>query len=179
MSVSDGHLVVRAQRGDLEAYAELIGRHRSGLQRYATYLLGQPEEAEEALQDSLLRAYRAIRTCHQPERFRSWLIQILVNRCRTRLSQRRPAVGERENDVALDSATVDAGDHRADWDEELRRAIALLPDDQREAFLLFHVEEFSYDEMTELTGASVPALKMRVSRACEKLRSTLREVYRG
>jgi RNA polymerase sigma-70 factor (ECF subfamily) len=179
MSVSDGLLVHRAQRGDLDAYAELIERHRDGLQRYATYLLGQAEEAEEALQDSLLRAYRSIGSCNQPERFRSWLLQILVNRCRTRLSQRRPAPSEQENQVALDAATVDAGDTGRDWMEELRRAVGLLPEDQREAFLLHHVEEFSYDEMAELTGASVSALKMRVSRACERMRAALREVYRG
>lgn len=179
MSVSDGHLVHRAQRGDLDAYTELIQRHREGLQRYATYLLGQAEEAEEALQDSLLRAYRSIGSCQQPERFRSWLLQILVNRCRTRLSQRRPSPSEQENQVALDAATVDPGDSGRDWLEELRRAVGLLPEEQREAFLLHHVEEFSYDEMAELTGASVSALKMRVSRACERMRVALREVYRG
>jgi RNA polymerase sigma-70 factor, ECF subfamily len=179
MSVSDAHLVRSAQRGDLDAYAELIARHRAGLQRYATYILGQAEDAEEALQDSLLRAYRAIGSCQQPERFRSWLIQILVNRCRTRLAQRPPQVGERENEAALAGAITTSQEERHDWQEELRRALRLLPEDQREAFLLHHVEEFGYEEMTELTGASVPALKMRVSRACERLRTALREVYRG
>jgi RNA polymerase sigma-70 factor (ECF subfamily) len=179
MSVPDADLVRRAQDGDLDAYAELVTRHRGGLQRYALHLLGNREEAEEALQDSLLRAYRAIGRCEQPERFRSWLVRILVNRCRTRLARAGQLVRDTERDSALDSAAVLHTADRTAWGEEIQRALRLLAADQREAFLLRHVEEFSYEEMAELTGASVPALKMRVSRACERLRAELREVYRG
>jgi RNA polymerase sigma-70 factor (ECF subfamily) len=179
MSVPDADLVCQAQDGDLDAYAELVTRHRSGLQRYALHLLGNREEAEEALQDSLLRAYRAIGQCEQPERFRSWLVRILVNRCRTRLSRAGPPVRDSERDNALDNAAVPPTADRSAWGEEIQRALQVLATDQREAFLLRHVEEFSYEEMAELTGASVPALKMRVSRACERLRAELREVYRG
>jgi RNA polymerase sigma-70 factor (ECF subfamily) len=179
MSVLDADLVRQAQSGDLNAYAELVTRYRGGLQRYALHLLGNREEAEEALQDSLLRAYRAIRQCEQPERFRSWLVRILVNRCRTRLARSGPPVRDAERDAALDNASVAPTADRTAWGEEIHRALRGLVADQREAFLLRHVEEFSYEEMSELTGVSVPALKMRVSRACERLRAELREVYRG
>jgi RNA polymerase sigma-70 factor, ECF subfamily len=179
MSVPDADLVHQAQRGDLNAYAELVTRYRIGLQRYALHLLGNREEAEEALQDSLLRAYRAIGQCAHPDKFRAWLVRILVNRCRTRLARGAAPIRDAERDTALDNASVEpAVDHRA-WAEEIQRALGSLASDQREAFLLRHVEEFSYEEMAELTGASVPALKMRVSRACERLRAELREVYHG
>ncbi len=179
MSVPDAALVYQAQHGDLDAYAELVGRYHAGLARYALHLLGNREEAEEALQDSLLRAYRSIGRCEQPEKFRSWLTRILVNRCRTRLSRAPALVRENERNHALDHAAVQPTVDQSAWSEEIQRALTALADDQREAFLLRHVEEFSYEEMAELTGASVPALKMRVSRACERLRSVLREVYRG
>jgi RNA polymerase sigma-70 factor (ECF subfamily) len=55
----------------------------------------------------------------------------------------------------------------------------MLPIDQREAFLLKHVEELTYDEMSSMTGVSVPALKMRVTRACDGLRDLLEGVYNG
>ena len=71
MTVSDADLVGRARAGDLTAYAELIGRHRASLERYAVQMLGTVEDAEDALQDALLRAYRAIGQCTQPERFRA------------------------------------------------------------------------------------------------------------
>lgn len=179
MSVPDAALVHQAQHGDLDAYAELVHRYRAGLERYALHLLANREEAEEALQDSLLRAYRSIGRCEQPEKFRAWLTRILVNRCRTRLTRSPAPVRESERDRALDAAAVQPMVDRSAWGEEIQRALGALAVDQREAFLLRHVEEFSYEEMAELTGVSVPALKMRVSRACERLRSELREVYRG
>lgn len=179
MSASDVELVYQARGGDLSAYAALIARHRAGLERYALHLLGNREEAEEALQDALLRAYRSLSQCAQPEKFRGWLLTILVNRCRTRLARPQREAGGPAGEAALAGAAVDHAEAGAAWREEIRRALATLPEDHREAFLLKHVEEFSYEEMAELTGASVPALKMRVSRACERLRSLLAEAYRG
>jgi RNA polymerase sigma-70 factor (ECF subfamily) len=179
MSESDLELVHRAQRGDLPAYAALIARHRVSLERYALHLLGQREDAEEALQDTLLRAYRSIGQCAQPERFRAWLTRILINRCRTALTRRAPAARLTVGDAALDRVTVDHPAQRDGWPEEIQLALATLQADSREAFLLKHVEGFSYEEMVELTGASVPALKMRVSRACEQLRRQLEGYSRG
>ena len=63
------------------------------------------------------------------------------------------------------------------WREEIDRALQQLRADQREAFLLKYVEEMGYDEMSQLTGVGVSALKMRVMRACERLRELLSEVY--
>jgi RNA polymerase sigma-70 factor (ECF subfamily) len=65
----------------------------------------------------------------------------------------------------------------AAWREEIQAALGRLDPAQREAFLLKHVEELSYEEMTELTGVGVSALKMRVKRACDRLREMLQEVY--
>ena len=178
MSASDTELVLRARAGDLRAYAELVGRHRSGLQRYAHHLLGNREEAEEALQDALVRAHRALGQCAHPDRFRSWLLAILVNRCRSRLARPRPLAVDGGAEALDRVAMADDADGAA-WREEIARALATLPADHREAFLLKHVEEFSYEEMAALTGASVPALKMRVSRACERLRGLLAGAYRG
>jgi RNA polymerase sigma-70 factor (ECF subfamily) len=67
---------------------------------------------------------------------------------------------------------VDIGGH-------IENALGMLPADQREAFLLKHVEEMSYEEMREMTGISISALKMRVKRACDGLRDLLEGVYNG
>jgi len=173
MSESDLDLVRRAQAGDLTAYASLIDRHRVGLERYAMHLLGQREDAEEALQDALIRAYRSIGQCREGERFRPWLTRILVNRCRTLLARRQQQGRFR---VSIDQIDGVAAHGSADGNgqlDEIQQGLARLSDDAREAFLLKHVEGFSYDEMVELTGASVSALKMRVSRACDQLRELL------
>lgn len=179
MASTDAELVVRARKGDLASYATLLSRHRASLERYALRLLGNREDAEEALQDALVRAWQALDRCQQPERVRSWLFRILINRCRTRLSRADRVERGPGADLALALATTLPHPEGEAWREEIARALARLPADQREAFLLKHVEEFSYEEIGQLTGTSVPALKMRVSRACLRLRDLLEDVYRA
>jgi RNA polymerase sigma-70 factor (ECF subfamily) len=175
---SDEVIVARVLRGDVEAFRTLVERYRDRYARYAVHMLGNREDAEEALQDAFTRAYRSLGRCEDPERFGAWLFRILVNRCRT-IGARR---GRRAKTFVVDEgALLDAAiDHPADsraWREEIERALAVLRPEQREAFLLKYVEEMGYDEMSQLTGVGVSALKMRVMRACERLRELLSEVH--
>ncbi len=177
---TDATLVRRVLAGETAAYADLVARYRDRLARYAVRMLGNRADAEEALQDAFIRGYRSLRRCTDPERFGAWLFAILVNRCRT-LGGRR---ARRERTVVSDDRLL----HRASIDDEADRhalreaiawALAKVPETNREAFLLKHVEELSYEEMRDMTGASIPALKMRVLRARELLRELLEEVDRG
>ena len=177
---SDGAVVRQVLAGDTEAYRLLVARHRERLGRFAFQMLGNREDAEEALQDAFVRAYRSLGQCATPERFDGWLFRILANRCRTKGARRRryeaTFVGD---DLALigtpDPASEQAPLERALGGEDLARALGHLDDDSREAFLLKYVEELSYQEMAGVTGARVSALKMRVKRACERLRRILTE----
>src|SRR5258706_12268093 len=80
---SDAELVRRVRTGDTGAYGALVSRYRDRLGRYAVHMIGDREDAEEALQDSFVRAYRSLARCDDPARFGAWLYGILVNRCRT------------------------------------------------------------------------------------------------
>src|SRR5881296_4750365 len=83
VGTSDAELVRRVLGGDTRAYAGLVARYRDRLGRYAVHMLGDQEDAEEALQDAFVRGYRSLARCNDPERFGAWLYGILVNRCRT------------------------------------------------------------------------------------------------
>lgn len=177
---SDAAIARRVLAGDREAYRLLVERHRPRLGRFAVRMLGNREDAEEALQDAFLRAFRSLGQCADLDRFDGWLFRILANRCRTRGARRSryeaTFVGD---DVAVLSAPDPASGpelvDRQAWSEEVARALAGLSEEAREAFLLRYLEELSYEEMAELTGAGVSALKMRVKRACERLRWLLTE----
>ncbi|MGH7568988.1 MAG: RNA polymerase sigma factor [Gemmatimonadales bacterium] len=176
----DAALVGRVLAGDARAYGGLVARHRDRLGRYALHLLGNRADAEEALQDAFVRAYRALGRCESPDRFGAWLFRILVNRCRTLGGQRnRRERGVLGGDAALADIPVPHPADRMAWDEAIRWALARLDPSSREAFLLKHVEELSYEEMTAVTGANVSALKMRVKRARARLRALLLEVERA
>ena len=175
---SDAVVVDRVLHGDVEAFRVLVERYRDRYARYALHMLGNREDAEEALQDAFTRAYRSLGRCDDPDRFAAWLFRILVNRCRT-MGARRGRRGRTfvVDDGALFAAAVDHPADRGAWREEIERALQRLRPEQREAFLLKYVEELGYDEMSRLTGVGVSALKMRVMRACDRLRELLSEVH--
>lgn len=173
---SDGVVVRRVLEGDAEAFGGLVARHRPRGLRFAAAMLGDVADAEETLQDAFVRAYRSLGSCREPDRFGAWFLRILVNRCRTRgARRRRTAALFVRDEVALERAAARPEGDR-DWREEIDRALTRLDPLQREAFLLKHVEGLEYDAMARLTGARIPALKMRVKRACDHLRVLLREV---
>lgn len=174
----DAALLDRVAAGDEEALGMLMARHAPSLMRYASHFLGSADDADDVLQEVFLRAERAIRGGQRPEQLAAWLYRITVNRCRTArrrwwFLRRSPAP---ESVLAAQEAS--GGPDGWIWREEIAAALATLTPSLREAFLLKHVEGFSYEEMAEATGASQPALKMRVSRACEQLRGRLAEVVR-
>jgi len=169
---SDRELVGRARSGDLDAFAALVAVYRDRFLRYARHMLGTREDAEEAVQDAFVRCYRALDRC-DPDRFGAWAYRVLVNRCRTAARRRRwwrNRAADVERADALGVAHP-AGDMA--WRDEISHALRRLSDEQREAFLLKHVDDMSYEEMSAVTGASISALKMRVNRACERLRAAL------
>ena len=175
--MTDSAIVKRVLDGHADAYALLVDRYHERSIRYARSMLNDPRDAEEAVQDAFVRAYRSLARYEDSERFGAWLMRILLNRCRTAGSQL-----DRRNKLFImgDDADQSAGEahpaERTAWREEIDRALAMLDADQREAFLLKHVEDLDYEEMSEITGAGISALKMRVKRACERLRDMLREV---
>jgi RNA polymerase sigma-70 factor (ECF subfamily) len=171
----DAELVARVLGGERDAYAELVRRHQERLYRHALGMVASPDAAADLVQDSFIKGFTSLQRCRDPDRFGAWLFRILRNRCLDHLKNRR------QHTVPLEEETALAED-RDDPDSlleqaELRRAVggalAALPEAQREAFLLKHVEGRSYEEMAELLGASVSALKMRVMRAREALRALL------
>jgi RNA polymerase sigma-70 factor (ECF subfamily) len=153
-----------------------MARYRDSFGLYAFHMLGNREDAQEAMQDSFVRAFGALGKCRDPERFGAWLFRIVVNRCRTmrRRSHRGRNFGwPLPRDVP---ARGDAADG-LEWREEINRALARLRPHYREAFLLRYVRGLEYDEMAHVTGANEPALRMRVKRALDHLRELLRDVH--
>ncbi|PYP56763.1 MAG: hypothetical protein DMD40_09975 [Gemmatimonadetes bacterium] len=168
---TDGEVIGRVLAGDVAAYAIIVDRYHARFARFATRLLGSQEDAEEALQDAFLRAYRGLGRYQDRERFASWLYRILVNRCRSmqaRFARRSRSVPDFES-----GGRVAADDIRLAGREEAIWLIGQLPLEQREVFLLRFVEDMSYEDIAGLTGLGMSAIKMRVSRGLDRLRELL------
>ena len=140
-------------------------------------MLRNPDDAPDTVQETFVRVYRALPKYEERQRFESWLFQILGNCCRTANTvHQRHAARLSDDDAALERipAAEDAS-HTLDreWSDEVRRALARVPEYKREIFLLHYVEEFSYEEIERMTGVRQSALKMRVKRAADALRRQL------
>lgn len=176
VEMTDAAYVQAALAGDPAAFSTLVDRHAPACLRYATRMLGTREDAEDVTQETLLRAYRALDRYDSGMSFRTWIMSILINRCRTALLHRQRRTARVVLDeVAVANAAIDTPAHGAELREAIDRALGRIDPAQREAFLLKHVEMLTYDEMTAITGAGISALKMRVQRACDRLQTLLQE----
>jgi len=138
-------------------------------------MVGSREDAEEAVQDTFVRVYHNLRRFRDDARFEPWLFRILANRCRTLLAKRT-----RHSSVIQYGDLPDrigaTTDEERDWTEEVYKVLDTLPPEQKEAFLLRHVEDMAYEDIAAVTGVGLSALRMRVKRACDTLRLRLTEI---
>ncbi len=171
---ADGAAVRAALAGDEAAFGALIERCRTDFGRYAVAMLGDRDAAADAMQESFIRAWDSLADCRDPDHFRSWFFRILANQCRTALARRRPRADVDRLPLPAKEAT-DAGAERAELAQALAAALGRLKREQREAFVMKYVDERSYEEMAALLGVGEDALKMRVARARERLRTLLGE----
>ena len=170
----DASIVAQVLTGNTDAYGVLVNRYRDSTHVSRHECWGSLEDADDALQLAFVRAFRNLGQCRDPEKFGSWLYQIVVNECRTlgaRRTRREKRLVRDESQVE-NAATPDPSVDAALRDE-IQNALNKLDPQQREAFLLRHVEGLGYEEMSEITGAGISALKMRVKRATERLRGFL------
>ena len=177
----DARLVDAALGGSEAAFGELVRRYTDVLYRHAVRMTGRPDEAEDVVQTAFVKAWRSLARCNDPERFGAWVFRIGANACKDHLKARRHGDGPDPEDLpglADGGSDPELRTENRDLGAEIERALARLPDDQREAFLLKHLEGRSYPEMSEMLRVSVPALKMRVHRAREELQSLLEPVRR-
>jgi RNA polymerase sigma-70 factor (ECF subfamily) len=170
--VRDGDIVAQVLQGDVEAFGALVARYRSAFGRYAAAVCGDPDLAADAMQEAFIRAFDGLAACRRPDRFGAWFFQILRNQClnhRTRRRRYEPL----ESVQAASPSRADDDLSRAEVRQAIDAAIAGLSPEQREAFVLRHVEGRSYAEMAQLLAEREDTLRMRVHRARDAVRQRL------
>ena len=144
-------LAARAREGDRAAQRAVYELYAPKVRRFVADMLRSRDAAADAVQDTFVRLYRALPRYEERQKFESWLFQILGNCCRTANSAFRRDAGrtvdderalERVPSSDLPSAALDN-----EWGDAVRRALADVPDYNREIFLLHYIEGFSYEEI--------------------------------
>lgn len=183
MEVSDAVLLQRAVRGDQAAFDRLVRRHTPRMYRVAVRITGAAAEAEDAVQDAWISAWRALPEFREEAAVSTWLYRVVTNAARMQVRRRKPvfsldAVLEPAyaehllTDAAADPARQVVS---ADELERVFRAIAGLELSQRVPLVLHELEGLSYHEVADILGVEVTALRSRLHRARVALLAKLKE----
>lgn len=182
---TDEALVLRYRRGDVAAFEVLLDRHRQGVFRFLRRFVGDDARADDLAQDAWLRFIGAAPRWKEGGRFKVWLYAVARNLATdaARRASHRDVEPLEPSPGARPHAPIDAASGAAEGDVLLRaaleRAIAALPEDQREVFLLREYEGIAFAEIAEITGAPLPTVKSRMRYALEALRKALLDVPGG
>lgn len=183
----DAALMARVARGDMAAFEQLVERHQALVIGTVGRMLGSNSDVEDVAQQVFIRVWKSAPRYRPAAKFTTWLLTITRNLVfnETRRRKRHPAdlldVHEGEDAVAL----ADSAGRRPDeqlLEDELQRAIEAavraLPEKQRMAVVLRRFQEKSYEEIGEVLGLSLPAVKSLLFRARTELRSALNHYLR-
>ncbi len=182
---SDAPLVARALAGEQKAYADLMARHRGPLYNLLYNMVHNREETEDLLQEAFMKAFAALHTFNKEFAFSTWLYKIAINTTIDHLRKKKLQTysldkpiqsreGELKREYADVHATTDNELLSTEKSSLIAQAIAELPDRYREAIILRHTEEKSYEEIAEITGVPLGTVKARIFRAREMLKHKLK-----
>jgi RNA polymerase sigma-70 factor (ECF subfamily) len=190
MDLSDGTFVARARSGDSDAFRVLVERHSRPVFRLAFRMTGNEQDAEDVVQESMLRAYKQLARFDQRASFGTWLYRIATNcsldlvRSRKRRTQNQGQAsegdgGEMENPVASVPSPGPTPERMALSGEVRARLTAALRElsaTERSAFVLRHFEGMCMEDVSRVLGCQTGAAKHSVFRAVQKLRRALEPV---
>jgi RNA polymerase sigma-70 factor (ECF subfamily) len=175
---SDADVVRDVLSGDRDAYRLLVRRYGDVLYGHALRMARDPDAAADLVQRALVKGYQKLDTCDDPARVGAWLFRILANLSLdfVRSPRRRDLPLDSTPGLSAGGPGPDADAARSEFRDRLEDALKRLTPEQREVFVLKHVDGLPYQEISAIMGLPVPALKMRVHRARQALRHLL-EVY--
>jgi RNA polymerase sigma-70 factor (ECF subfamily) len=190
---SEAAFVTRLRAGEPDAFEQLVRNYTPRLLRVARRLLGNDDEAGDALQDAFISVFRSIRSFEAGSRLSTWLHRVVVNAALMKLRTRRrhpeeeiekylPLFQEDGHQIVPSVEWMESAEtalQRKEMRQLVRAAIDRLPDTYRTVLLLRDIEEMSTEETAEILGISTTAAKLRLHRARQALRTQLDPQMRG
>jgi len=187
----DHQLVLRAQNGDKVAFGLLVTKYQRKLFRLAFRMLGNQAEAEDVVQDTFIKAYRALPQFRGDSTFYTWLYRIAVNAARTNLESRGRRLPELYGTKPDSDETFDTDEYLTDSNtpetllsskqiaHTVNVALDELPQDLRMALSLREIDGLSYDEIAEVMGCPIGTVRSRIFRAREAIADKIRPLMDG
>jgi RNA polymerase sigma-70 factor (ECF subfamily) len=178
----DSQLIAQSVRGDRKAFGELVRRYQDRLYHAAYRLIGNAEDAQDAVQESFLNAYQSLHQFKGDARFFTWLYRIAVNAAITTKRRRRAILAAdypsgqsaREPQDESDGGRPGAAIERAEDERKLHAALAALTEEHRAVLVLKDIEGCKYELIADLLGVPIGTVRSRLHRARLELRDRFR-----
>lgn len=183
----DSLLMVRVRKGDRQAFAELVDKYKQPLINYIARTIQDPVEAEDLAQNVFVQVYKAAHRYRPQARFAPWLFSIARNACLNELRRRsrhpalsldtNPSQTEESPAQPLPDSNTPTPSHqmlRAELEQKVAEAVGALPENQRTAILLYQQQQMSYEEIAQVMGCSLVAVKSLIFRGRETLKQRLK-----
>ena len=175
MEKEEKKLISAAKNGDTQAFATLYGQYAQPLYRFALWYLHNTHDAEDAVQDAVVQAFRNVSSLRKEDSFKSWLFKILANVCKRRLIENKntytdEAVQDNPDLCKQESPSLDMADRLT-----LQEAVATLPPEDRQILLLSVVAGYKSDEIAKMLNMKAATVRSVKSRSLARLRTMLSE----
>lgn len=179
-SQDDQHIIDLIKKGNIQAYAILVDRYKNMIYNLCVKMIRNNEAAEEAAQDSFLKAYKHLDKFKGDSKFSTWLYKVTYNTCLDALKKSKkekqviPVDSFKPNEIRIDDNFI----HYLDENEEqqsIQRCIALLPSDESIIITLFYFEEMSLEEISKVIDLKPNHVKVKLHRIRKKLALLLKE----
>ncbi|MEO2208298.1 sigma-70 family RNA polymerase sigma factor [Paenibacillus pabuli] len=155
-------LVNQAIQGDRDAFIRLIREIENSLYNTAKSMLRKEEDVADAIQETILKAYKSMHTLREPQYFKTWMFRILINECNTMLSRLSLSTSYAEVPAKQEVSSP--------YDEvDMREAVDRLEESKRIVIVLHYFEDLTLRQVADTLNISESAVKMRLSRARQEL----------
>src|SRR4030042_232169 len=172
--LSDDELIKLVKAGEVEPYDELVRRHQIKIHDLCYKMVRNYDDARDLAQETFIKAFRKINTFHGRSKFSTWLYRIAMNNCLNFIKKQRPTeqlyeeirIGKSDDPVQIFK--------NKRFREQLREAVAKLPEVQRAVFTLRTLEDFSYEEVSEILKKPVSTIKVNHHLAVKNVRNQMK-----
>ncbi|MBN1559283.1 sigma-70 family RNA polymerase sigma factor [candidate division KSB1 bacterium] len=190
MTYKISQLIEQALAGEQKAYAEIVDRYRDQIYHFIFRMVKDKAQAEDLTQETFIKAFRALASFNSDYAFSTWLYKIAANNCidffrkkkLTTMSLNTPLKvkdGELQRDFPVEEQGPESDLISKEQTSSIRVAIDSLPEKYKEAIMLRHSQDKSYEEIAEKLAIPLGTVKVRIFRAREMLKSRLKEQLRN
>lgn len=176
-------LIKKAQKNDVHAFEKLIAEHQTTVYNIALKIMGNPEDAQDAAQEALIKVFKNIKKFKGDSKFSTWLYRVTHNVCLDELRKRKTNISSIDEyyeddknpvlNIADEIPTPEQQLLNKEQAQMLKKAINSLPPVSKAAIYLREVKDFSYEEIAKIQKCSVGTVKSRISRARVQLKEII------